>query len=217
VGSEVVRECLADARIERVLAISRRPLPFEDPRLEVVELADFLDLSPLAARLEGVDVCFSALGVSQMLEKDPERYRVVTHDYVLALAREVAARSPGARMVFVSGQGADATGKSKVLFARVKGETERDMRALFGDRLTVVRPGVIRPVRPRAETAWLEQMLLPVAALLAPVARGLTATTVEIAHAMMQAAFGADVPRLMQNRAIRDAADAFVRQPRSAT
>lgn len=214
VGSEVVRECLADARFAQVLAVSRRPLGFSDPRLEVVELTDFLDLSSIDARLADIDVCFSALGVSQVQEKDPMRYRTITYDYVLALARALDARNPYAKMVFVSGGGADPTGKSRVLFARVKGEAERDLGLLYGDRLTVLRPAFIRPVRPReGEPTWIEKLAVPVASLLAPIAPGLTSTTVEIAHAMMQAAI--DGPGgLMENRAIRESSARFVRSPR---
>ena len=214
VGSEVVRECLADARFERVLAVSRRPLDFSDPRLEVVELTDFLDLSSIGSRLADIDVCFSALGVSQTQVKDPIRYRTITYDYVLALARALDAKNPNAKMVFISGGGADPTGKSRVLFARVKGEAERDLRLLYGERLTVLRPAFIRPVRPRdGEPTWIEKLAVPVARLLAPIAPGLTSTTVEIAHAMMQAAI--DGPGgLMENRAIRESSARFVRSPR---
>jgi uncharacterized protein YbjT (DUF2867 family) len=209
VGSEVVRACLADARFERVHAVSRRALGFTDPRLEVTILSDFLVLSSIAESLSAVDVCFSALGTSQNEETDPARYRTVSYDYVLALARALHAKNPEARMVFVSGQGADDTGKSRVLFARVKGETERDLRALFGDRLTILRPGLIRPVRPRQrETHWLERVLVPVANLLAPVAPGLTSTTVEIAHAMMLAAIEQS-SGLLENHAIRESAARF--------
>ncbi len=213
VGSQVVRECLADSRFDRVFAVTRRALGFSDPRLESLHLTDFLDVSSIEPLMADVDVCFSALGVSQTQVADPERYRVITYDYVLTLARALAARNPRAKMVFVSGGGADPTGKSRVLFARVKGEAERDLGLLFGDRVTVLRPAFIRPVRPRESApTWIERVAMPVASLLAPIAPGLTSTTVEIARAMMLAALEGG-GGLMENRAIRESAARFVPAP----
>jgi nucleoside-diphosphate-sugar epimerase len=214
VGSELLRQLLADARFGRVVALSRRALDVTAPNLEVRILSDFLDVSPIADVLPETDVAFSALGISQTQEPDPAKYRTITYDYVLTLGRALHAANPEAKMVFVSGQGADETGNSRVLFARVKGEAERDLRGVFGDRLTVLRPGVIRPVQPRERPPWFEHVLVPLAGLLAPVAPGLTSSTVEIAHAMMQAAIG-DTVGLMENREIRRVAKGFATEART--
>jgi uncharacterized protein YbjT (DUF2867 family) len=214
VGGEVVRECLADARFDRVIAIARRALPIDDGRLETVLLDDFMDVSKLEPILETIDVCFCALGISQMQEPDPARYRTITYDYPMTLARALDAKNPRATFVFVSGGGADPTGKSRVLFARVKGEAERDLRALFGDRLTIVRPALIRPVRPREKTPWFEHVIMPIGNLLAPIGKGWTSTTVEIAHAMMQSAFEPKGALLENRDIVRLAEETFVASPR---
>jgi uncharacterized protein YbjT (DUF2867 family) len=217
VGGEVVRECLADSRFDRVIAITRRPLAIEDERLEVVTLEDFTDVSKLDGMLGAIDACFCALGISQMQEPDPARYRVITYDYVLTLARALDAKNPKAKFVFVSGGGADPSGKSRMLFARVKGEAEKDLRTLYGDRLTIVRPALIRPIRPREKTPWFEHVIMPIGNLLAPIGKSWTSTTVEIAHAMMQSAIDGEArPDPLENRDIVRLAEAvFVKSPRS--
>jgi uncharacterized protein YbjT (DUF2867 family) len=203
VGSELIRQLLGDTRFQRIIAISRRPLGVEAPRLEVRLHQSFTEYGSLSDVLPSVDVLFSALGISQMVEKDPARYREITYDYVLALARSLGAKT---RMVFVSGQGADPSGKSRMLFARVKGDAERDLRALLGDRLTILRPGLIRPVVPREKRPLAEVIFSPIAAALTPIIPALSTTTVEIAHAMIQAVTKGGLDPLLSNSAIRRAA-----------
>jgi hypothetical protein len=57
-----------------------------------------------------------------------EAYRRVTYDMTLQAARTLAARSPRMTFVYVSGAAADSTGQGRIMWARVKGQTEN---ALF--------------------------------------------------------------------------------------
>jgi len=56
-------------------------------------------------------------------------YRRITHDFALAAARALKARSPAAAFHFVSARGARLD--SRMMWARVKAETERDLTASF--------------------------------------------------------------------------------------
>jgi uncharacterized protein YbjT (DUF2867 family) len=209
VGNEVVRQALADPRIARVVALTRRPLAWTDPRLDVRLLDDFGSSDAIARVLPAaVDACAYALGVSQVQVRDPDRYHAITHGFTLATARALAARSPQARFLFVSGQGADPTMRSRVRFARVKGETERDRGALLGDRLIVYRPGYIHPVRGRETVVWQDTLSRPLWWLRA-LLPWLVTDTVEVAHALLHGALGVGVPRLLENRDIRAAARAY--------
>jgi hypothetical protein len=208
VGNEVVRQSLADRRIARVVALTRRPLAHADPRLDVTLLDDFGSSDAIAQVLPVVDACVYALGVSQVQVRDPDRYHAITHGFTLATARALAARSPQARFLFVSGQGADPTMRSRVRFARVKGETERDLGALLGDRLIVYRPGYIHPVRGRETVVWQDTLSRPLWWLRA-VLPWLVTNTVEVAHALLHGALGAGLPRVLENRDIRAAARAY--------
>lgn len=215
VGSEAVRQSLEDPRVEHVLAVSRRPLGIEHAKLGVALLPDFKTLGSLTPDLAPIDVCFFALGVSQLQVSDPAEYREITHDYAVLTARALMAANPAARFFFVSGQGADPTMKTRMMFGRVKGETENDLRALLGERLVVFRPGYIHPVRPREKKMWQDTLSRPLI-LLRGVLPGLVTDSVEVARAMLQGALAADVPPLLENRDIRAAAARYVEQRAAA-
>ena len=58
--------------------------------------------------------------------------------------------------VFVSGAGADSTGRGRVMWARVKGQTENALLALPFKGVYVFRPAAIQPLHGiRSKTAWI--------------------------------------------------------------
>lgn len=61
----------------------------------------------------------------------------------MACARVASIANPAMHFCFVSGHGASTT--SAQAWARIKAETEHDLGAVFGSRLTVFRPGYIYP------------------------------------------------------------------------
>jgi uncharacterized protein YbjT (DUF2867 family) len=146
-GSELVRQCIADSRVGSVVVFARRPLSFEDPSITEVMVEDFTDLSALREQLRHIDSAFWCLGVSQSSVSDEERYREITLDYTLAAARALQGESPGAAFHFLSGMGADPTGKTRMMWARVKGETENELRAI-GQRLRNAWSPCSRPCWP---------------------------------------------------------------------
>ena len=75
----------------------------------------------------------------------------VTVDYTVEFARVLHGSSPDAGFSFLSGNGADQTGQSRMAFARYKGEAEK---ALLGEgfpHVYLFRPAYIYPVEPRKE------------------------------------------------------------------
>jgi uncharacterized protein YbjT (DUF2867 family) len=187
-GSELVRQCTADSRIGSVVVFTRRPSSVEDPSITEVMVEDFTDLSGLREHLRGIDSAFWCLGVSQSSVPDEKRYREITLDYTLAAARALHEESPGAAFHFLSGMGADPTGKTRMMWARVKGETESELRTIGLRRLTIWRPAYIDVVAGRDRPSPAELIF----ALLAPVlglVPGMVNSTVNIAQAMLVAAF----------------------------
>lgn len=86
VGSELVRQCVADERIEHIVALTRRPLQESHAKLSVIVREDFLDYSDLGDELSEIDICYCALGISQVQMPDPTQYTLITRDYVVAAA-----------------------------------------------------------------------------------------------------------------------------------
>jgi uncharacterized protein YbjT (DUF2867 family) len=77
--------------------------------------------------------------------------RAITVDYTAEFARVLHASSPGAEFSFLSGNGADPTGRSRMAFARHKGEAENALLAAGFPRVYIFRPAYIYPVDPRKE------------------------------------------------------------------
>lgn len=138
VGGRVLAALLADPRCGQVLAPSRRPLAVSDGRLHN-PVFDFAQLPSQAAQWQ-VDAAICALGSTLRQAGSREAFRQVDHDYPLQAAQ--ALRRQGTRgFVLNSALGADPD--SRFFYNRVKGELERDLRALGFESLTLVRPGLI--------------------------------------------------------------------------
>jgi hypothetical protein len=71
-------------------------------------------------------------------------YTRVTHDMTLHAANALSPLNPNSSFIFVSGEGADPTGTSRVMWARVKGRTENDIIALSPNNYAI-RPGLVVP------------------------------------------------------------------------
>jgi uncharacterized protein YbjT (DUF2867 family) len=67
--------------------------------------------------------------------------------------------SPDVAFSFLSGSGADPTGRSRLAFARYKGEAENALQAAGFPRLYIFRPAYIYPVEPRKEPNFSYRLL----------------------------------------------------------
>jgi uncharacterized protein YbjT (DUF2867 family) len=77
--------------------------------------------------------------------------RAVTVDYTIEFVRVLHSSSPDAALSFLSGSGADPTGRSRLAFARYKGEAENALLAAGFPHVFIFRPAYIYPVEPRKE------------------------------------------------------------------
>jgi len=145
VGQGVLRECLLAPDVHAVLAIGRNATGQSDLKLKEIVRPDLLDLSPIESQLSGFDACFFCLGVASagMTEAN---YRRVTFDITLAAATTLVRLNPGMTFVYVSGAGADSSGRGRVMWARVRGETENAVLKLPFKTAAVIRPAGIIPL-----------------------------------------------------------------------
>ncbi|MGA7312410.1 MAG: NAD-dependent epimerase/dehydratase family protein [Silvibacterium sp.] len=63
VGQGVLRECLLDPEVERVLSVVRNATGQHHEKLRELVHGDFLDFSGIEGELAGYDACFFCLGV----------------------------------------------------------------------------------------------------------------------------------------------------------
>src|ERR1700720_4509713 len=150
VGGYALRYALEHPAVKSATAIVRRKLDISHPKLNQVVHRDFADCSALAEALSGQDGAVFCLGAYTGAVSDAE-LRTITVDYPIEFARVLRASSPGAAFAFLSGSGADPTGRSRMAFARYKGEAEKALSAAGFPRVYIFRPGYIYPVQPRKE------------------------------------------------------------------
>lgn len=206
VGDALVRAAIDDDRVGRIVAVSRRTLTHDHPKLIVALHQDFTNFAPLEGVLASVDVVLCALGLSWYQAGGEAQYRQITHDYVIACARAASVANPAVRFCFVSAHGASQT--SSQAWARIKAETENDLEATFGSRLTVFRPGYIHPAVGRETPYWGDRIMRPFMPFRGALSRWIT-DSAEVARAVLYAATGGSVPSPAENRAIIAAASAY--------
>jgi len=150
VGGYALRYALDQPTVERVTAIGRKGLGISHSKLREVLHQDFGDCSTLAPALSDQDAAVFCLGAYTGAVTDVQ-LRAITVDYTIEFARVLRSSSPDAAFSFLSGSGADPTGRSRMAFARYKGEAENALLSSGFPRLSIFRPAYIYPVEPRKE------------------------------------------------------------------
>jgi uncharacterized protein YbjT (DUF2867 family) len=158
VGGYALRYALDHAAVGSVTSVGRRKLGISHPKLKELLHKNFADCSALADALSGQDAAVYCLGTYTGSVSDAE-LRAITTDYTIAFARVLRSSSPNAAFSFLSGNGADPTGRSRLAFARYKGQAEKALLAAGFPRVYLFRPAYIYPVEPRKEPSFSYRLL----------------------------------------------------------
>ena len=150
VGGYALRYALEHPAIGSATSIGRRELGISHPKLHEVLHQDFGNCSALTQALSDQDAAVFCMGTYTGTVPDAQ-LRAITVDYTIEFARVLRSSSPDAAFSFLSGSGADPTGRSRMAFARYKGEAENALRASGFPNLHIFRPAYIYPVEPRKE------------------------------------------------------------------
>jgi uncharacterized protein YbjT (DUF2867 family) len=158
VGGYALRHALDHPDVGAVTAIGRRKIGIAHPKLDEVLHPDFADCSALAAPLTGQDAAVFCLGTYTGVVTEAE-LRTITVDYTVEFARVLRSGSPDAAFSFLSGNGADPTGRSRLPYACYKGEAEKALLAAGFPHVYIFRPAYIYPVEPRKEPNFSYRLL----------------------------------------------------------
>jgi uncharacterized protein YbjT (DUF2867 family) len=158
VGGYALRYALDHRDVGAVTAIGRRKIGVTHPKLDEVLHPDFADCSALAAPLTGQHAAVFCLGTYTGVVMEAE-LRSITVDYTVEFARVLQSGSPDAAFSFLSGNGADPTGRSRLPYARYKGEAEKALLAAGFPHVYIFRPAYIYPVEPRKEPNFSYRLL----------------------------------------------------------
>jgi len=205
VGGYALRCALDHPAVERVTAIGRRKLGIPNTKLTEILHLDFADCSALAEALTGQDAAVFCLGAYTGAVPDAELRRV-TVDYTIEFARVFRGSSPDASFSFLSGGGADPTGRSRIAYARYKGEAEKALLAAGFPCVYIFRPAYIYPVNRRKEPNLGYRLLRTGYPLLRMLFPNQVIPADDLAHAMVEVAVreaGETGGRIFENRDIR--------------
>jgi uncharacterized protein YbjT (DUF2867 family) len=191
VGQGVLRECLIDPSVEKVVTVGRRSTGDKHPKLGELVYPDLSTLAPLEPQLSGFDACLFCLGVSA-LGMTEAQYTRVTYDLTMGVAKTLLRTSPGLTFIYVSGAGTDSSERGRAMWARVKGRTENALLSLPFKAAYMFRPGLIIPLHGiRSSTRWYNAVyfvLKPIAPVLERIAPTAFTTTERLGRAMLAVA-----------------------------
>lgn len=191
IGQGVLRECLIDSDVAKVVTVGRRPTGQKHAKLSELICPDLANLAPLEPQLTGFDACFFCLGVS-VLGMTEEQYTRVTYDLTTSVAKTLVRTSPGLTFIYVSGAGTDSSERGRAMWARVKGRTENALLSLPFKAAYMFRPGAVMPLHGiRSATRWYNAMYLglrPLYPVLRRVAPTMITTTERLGRAMLAVA-----------------------------
>ena len=152
VGQGVLRECVEDGGVERILLVVRKATGVASPKVVELVHEDFFDWSGVEEQFEGFDACFFCLGVSSVGMKEAE-YRRTTYDLTLSVAKMLERVGSVKTFEYISGASTNADGRQ--MWARVKGETENALIAMSFAQVYCFRPGYIQPLHGvRSKVGW---------------------------------------------------------------
>lgn len=190
VGQGVLRECLLDPDVEKVLSVGRSRIKQVDPKIEEIIQKNLFDVTKIESRLAGYEACFFTLGVSafRMSEAD---YTHLTYDLTLSIANTLARLNPRMTFIYVSGAGTNSSETGGQMWARVKGRTENALLKLPFKAAYMFRPGFIQPLHGITSKTGLYRAIYTVIGPLSPVLSrlpGFATTTERLGRAMIAVA-----------------------------
>ena len=136
IGSQLLTILLEGNYYDKVIAIGRRNLDFEHPKL-VQQKVDFNNLELQGQKIDDVYCC---LGTTMKKAGSREKFRLVDFQYPVNLAN-YCLKNGASKMLLVSSMGADE--KSSIFYNKVKGEVEIAVDKLGYPRLDIFRPSLL--------------------------------------------------------------------------
>jgi uncharacterized protein YbjT (DUF2867 family) len=148
IGKQLCLQLARSPDVNRVVALTRRPLDFSCPSNLVERIADFGQLGRIDPGGD-IDTAFCTLGSTIKLAGSQEAFRLVDFDYTIAFAR--FARKAGAR-TFVLLTSVDSSSDSRNFYLRVKGDAEKSVASVGFESLYLARPSFLMGDRQQSRT-----------------------------------------------------------------
>ena len=138
-GSKILHFLMDAPSFTRVIALTRRPLGLQHPKVEERIVTNFSSLSDSVSIPAGATF-FCALGTTLKKAGSREAFRNVDYDAVVQFG-ELAKKSEARALLVISATGANPD--SQIFYNQVKGETEQALRRLAIPSTVILRPGLL--------------------------------------------------------------------------
>ncbi|MES2005954.1 MAG: epimerase [Bacteroidota bacterium] len=207
IGRLILESCLERNDVAKITSITRKPIGITHPKLLEVLHDNFLDYSGIEQHFINQDTCFFCIGVyTGAVSRD--EFRKITVEYTVAFAETLKRNSPEVVFCFLSGQGADSSEKSKVMFALDKGIAENALIKLNFKQLSIFRPGYIYPVTPRSEPNTMYRVMrILYKPLISKIYPNIGLSSEQLANAMVHIGFNGGDKIIYENKQIKAVAD----------
>lgn len=205
VGQGVLRECLLDKDIERVVTVGRNATGEKSPKLTELVHKDLFNLTSIETELAGFDACFFCLGVSSFRMSEAD-YTHLTYDLTTAVGQTLSRLNPDMTFSYVTGAGTDTSERGRSMWARVKGRTENALLRMPFKAAYMYRPGMIQPMDGIRSKTAVYQMAISLLRPVFPVMRrafpNTITTTSQLGRAMIAVAQERGPSRVLETRDI---------------
>jgi uncharacterized protein YbjT (DUF2867 family) len=171
VGSLVLKNALASEHISKVIVYGRSSVDFEHDKMKEFLSPVFTQFPvSMLKELPSIDHVLFCVGVyTGAVKRDV--FRQITVDYPVELAKKHLLANPNGCFSLLSGQGADRSEESRMMFAKDKGQAENILSGLYNGSFFTFRPGYIYPVESRTEPNFsyrISRLLYPLLKNLGP-------------------------------------------------
>ncbi len=202
VGSEVVREAIKDQDFSEIFLLVRNPSSLESPKIKNIILPDFSDYHSVKNIFEEAGALIWCLGISQT-QVNREEYEKITYGFTKACADFCSHVNPSIRFVFVSGNGADRSEKSRTLFRRFKGKAENALIGSGLKNIIIARPDAVRPRHKNKRAPFVYKMVYPFFPLIEWLAPSRIIWSDVLARALLRLAKTGEEKDTFENMALR--------------
>lgn len=202
IGNLILQKCLHADQVNELTSFSRKSLQMTHPKLKEIIVNDFSNLEPYDESFKNIDLCFYCLGVYTGQVPEDEFIKI-TVDYPALFAKKLREKNPSMRFILLSGQGADPSETSSLLFAKQKGRIENILLNLQFKAIHFFRPGYIYPVTPREEPNLMYRLMRILYKPISFIYPNIGLTSVQLAEKMFEVGVHGGDKIIFENKDIK--------------
>jgi nucleoside-diphosphate-sugar epimerase len=203
IGSEVVRQAIDDRDIDEIILLVRSQPEIGHPKITTVLHSNFLHYSSVQEYFSKAAAMVWCLGISQT-QVSKKQYEIITCDYLKACIDFCKAVNPAIRFIFVSGDGADRTEKSRMLFKRLKGKAENELLDSGLKDIFIARPGAVNPRHKHKKAPFIYKLIYPLFSLVERFSPDKIVWSDVLAKALLRLAKEGNAKNTLNNVELRD-------------